>query len=167
MLEIAKVWQLLFVCLQSSRRKGPSTNNPQKIQELHSCWTLIKQLTKCHFQLEAFNQLFWWVGKFKNWHPPSATKMQMACDAEMVLKFLFVDVNGWTVWTLKSDGCGAKGAKLRGSYTSSRIVDAKVDVLGSFLCFGCVFFVCRFIVFDFCSSIELSCWVGVGDGASS
>jgi hypothetical protein len=128
MLEISKVWQLLFVYLQSSQRKGPSTNNPQEIQELHSCWTQIKQLTKCHFQLEAFDRLFRWVGKFKKWHPPSATKMHMVCDAEMVFKFLFVDVNGWTVWTLKSDGCGAKGAKVRDNYTSSRIVN--VGILG-------------------------------------
>ncbi len=34
-----------------------------------------------------------------------------------------------------------------------------------FLCFGCVLSVCRFIVFDFCSSIELHYWVGVVDGA--
>ncbi len=33
------------------------------------------------------------------------------------------------------------------------------------MCFGCVLSVCRFIVFDFCSSIELHYWVGVGDGA--
>ncbi len=40
----------------------------------------------------------------------------------------------------------------------------KVDVLCSFLCFGCVLFVCKFIVFDFCSSIELNCCVGDGVG---
>ncbi len=43
---------------------------------------------------------------------------QNAYDAEMVFKFLFVGVNGWIVWTLKSDGCEAKDAKVRGSYTS-------------------------------------------------
>jgi hypothetical protein len=91
-----------------------------------------------------------------------ATKMQMACDAEMVLKFLFVDVNGWTVWTLKSDGCGAKGAKLLGSYTSSRIVDAESWCTGFFSMFW-VRFLCLqvyciwFLLFSWAELLSW-CW---------
>ncbi len=32
--------------------------------------------------------------------------------------------------------------------------------------FGCVLFICKFMVFEVCNSMEMSFWVGLGDGAS-
>jgi len=57
------------------------------------------------------------------------------CDAEMVLKFLSVEVNGWTMRTLKGDRCEADGAKIWSGYSSSRIVDAKSWCIVFFLVF--------------------------------
>ncbi len=76
------------------------------------------------------------------------------CDAEMVLKFLFVDVNGWTVRTLKSNKCEANDAKIQSGYSSSRIVDAKSWCICVIFCVLGVFhlFVELYLIFVFQSN---------------
>jgi hypothetical protein len=164
MLEISKVLQLLFFFFcRVVEEKDRQQTTPRKFRNC-TCWTLIKQLTKCHFQMEAFDRLFWWVGKFKT----GIHLRQPKCRRCVVLKWcleIFICGCEWMncVNPKKCWMWGKRCQITRRLYIIKNCGRQKLiywvlfHVLGVFCLFAGLFY----LIF----ALQLS-WVGVGDGAS-